>query len=100
MKGKAVLRFRLRIALERLNPAPLPKAVITAVDELTRATSATSRYLRVGGSRFRGAGQAEYGVEAMSTNQEQALIIHITDVEKLLGTLRDLAAERRAQHGQ
>ncbi len=34
----------------------------------------------------------------MSTNLEQTLSYQITDVENLLGILRDLAAERRAQH--
>jgi type I restriction enzyme R subunit len=35
-KGEVVLVFRLRAALERLNPALPPEAITAAVDELTR----------------------------------------------------------------
>ena len=41
-KGEVVLVSRLRAALERLNPAPPPEAITTAVDELTRDRSAMS----------------------------------------------------------
>jgi type I restriction enzyme R subunit len=35
-KGEVVLVSRLRAALERLNPALPPEAIIAAIDELTR----------------------------------------------------------------
>ena len=41
-KGEAVLVSRLRAALERLNSALPPEAIIAAVDELTRDRSAMS----------------------------------------------------------
>ena len=39
-KGEVVLVSRLRAALERLNPALPPEAIIAAIDELTRDRSA------------------------------------------------------------
>jgi type I restriction enzyme R subunit len=41
-KGEVVLVSRLRVALERLNPALPPEAITAAVDELTRDRSAMS----------------------------------------------------------
>ena len=41
-KGEVVLVSRLRAALERLNPALPPEAIIAAIDELARDRSAMS----------------------------------------------------------
>lgn len=48
-KGEVVLVSRLRLALERLNPALPPEANPAAVDELTCDRSAISPFLEAGG---------------------------------------------------